>query len=209
MNSKHSTHKNKKRSKKDITLISVGLLFCLAGILLNEYIVGYAFMPNGSFQSLAARSAIWGIDAALIAWGIVTIIFRKREFVINFNIALTSLVIVSPFVGEVFIRTAIYLDVDYFRNPRLYAGWLDDDDQWKLRYSWGKAGNLQKAGFVADPLLGWMPQKSSDNPLGILADAPYNPDFNEKTVLFYGDSCVYGTKEMPVNKIVYIRYTLK
>ena len=187
-------------SKKEIFLICLGGLFCLVGLILNEFFLSPLLSPTGSFQSLGVRLAIWTTNILLVGWGAATILFRKREFIMNLNLAMISLIIITPFITEVFIRSAIALNVDFFRDPRLYAGWLDDDDQWKLRHLWSPDNGLQEAGFVWHPTLGWAVGPSAENPLGVLAADPYTPDFEAKTVLFYGDSFVYGTQAVPVNK---------
>ena len=190
--------------KKEIGLIFIGSIFCLLGMLSNEYLSNIFISANwAELLPPRVRVALWIINISLIAWGMTTIVFRHKPFVVNLNLALVSLFIITPIAGELFIRSAIYLEVDFFRNPRLYAGWLDDDDHWKLRYRWDKSTEeLEGGGFVADTLLGWTPQKSPQNPLGVLSDKPYVPDFSAKTVLFYGDSYVYGMSPTPIDKRV-------
>jgi hypothetical protein len=190
--------------KREIVLIFIGALFCLLGFLSNEYVTMIFIRPNlPDLVPLRIRVALWIINISLITWGCTTIVFRKRPVVVNCNLVLMSLLIVTPIVGELFIRSAIYLDVELFRQPPLYGGWLDDDVHWKLRYQWGKSGEeLEGGGFVTDPVLGWAPEKSSQNPLGILAGEPYEPDFGANTVLFFGDSYVYGMSSTPIDQRV-------
>lgn len=194
--------------KRDIVLTSVGSLFLLLGLLLNEYLLGNFLTAQSSIGSIPIVIIIRIIDIGLIAWGLITIIFRNREFVVNLNIAIASLIIFAPLLGEVILRSGIYLDLDNLRNPGLYAGFDYSEDYWKLRYQWQPntwrpkprqiASNKQD--IIIDPFLGWAPQKSADNPLGILSDRLYTPDFSKKTILFYGDSFVYGVTEVPIEK---------
>jgi len=190
--------------KKNIALVVVGSIFCLLGLISNEYIANLFVSPNlTEILPGRVRAALWIINAALVAWGVTTILLRRKAFVVNLNLALASVLIITPLAGELFIRTAIALEVDFFRNPRLYAGWLDDDDHWKLRYMWQKSGaELEGGGFVPDPLLGWAPARTPQNPLGVLTTRPYQPDFGAKTVLFYGDSYVYGMSPTPIEQRV-------
>ena len=179
-------------SKRDIVFIVIGSLFCVAGLLFNEFTLTRLFNFD-SLLSGSIRLTIWAVNIALILWGAITIVYRHRDVVVNLNLALVSLIVVSPFVAEVFIRSAVALNINYFRNPRLYAGWFEDEDHWKLRYLWQPNTSPTNAGFVVDPLLGWTPQKSEGNSLKVLAEAPYTPNFDDKTVLFFGDSFVYGS----------------
>lgn len=198
------TNTKKSVSKTEMVLMVIGVSFGLVGLLSNEYFSNI-FLGHNWAESLPFRvkAAIWIVNISLITWGIATIIFRKKPFVVNGNLALISLFIITPLVGELFIRSAIALQVDFFRNPHLYASWIDDEDLWKLRYQWQQSPERIEAGdFVRDPLLGWAPAKSAENPLGILANEPYTPDFTAKTVLFYGDSYVYGMDPTPIKQRV-------
>lgn len=185
-------------AKAEIIFIVVGVLFVLAGLLALV-----VFMSPGKLDSLSPRVdiAFWIISIGLIGWGVITIFWRKKSLIINGNLVLISLLVITPIAGELFIRTAIALNVEFFRNPHFYASWIDDDDLWKLRHQWDQsAPQLEGGGFVVDPLLGWAPEKTPQNPLGILAEQPYNPDFTAKTILFYGDSYVYGMSPTPINQ---------
>lgn len=189
-----------RHSKREISLIVVGIMFCLFGLLVSGLGLGLFSASSGAVDLPPRVSmALWILSISLIIWGASTIVFRNREAMINCNLALISMLIVTPIAAELFIRSAIYLDVEFFRNPRLYAGWSDDDDHWKLRHQWQKSeGPIEGGGFVPDPLLGWAPAQTSQNPLGILSDTDYQPDFSIPTILFYGDSYVYGMSPTPI-----------
>ena len=95
-------------------------------------------------------------------------------------------------VIEVGLRAGIHIGISPLRNPHLYAGWFEDEDHWKLRHRWQPETAPTNAGFVTDPVLGWRPPKSVDNPLAILSDGPYAHSSDRGALLFYGDSFVYG-----------------
>lgn len=117
---------------------------------------------------------------------------RKRDFRLNPSLFLLSMFILFPLLGEIFLRAAISLNIRCFRNPVLYADYFSDDDYWKLHNNWNKGRNSTRK-IPLDPLLGWSPRKHQHNPLGIISDSPYSPDFRKKSILFYGDSFVKGT----------------
>ncbi|TNF95983.1 MAG: hypothetical protein EP297_11085 [Gammaproteobacteria bacterium] len=179
---------------KDIILVSLGLLLCSAGIFL------FAGMYSFEFSSHSVKRIILGGAALIVVWGIITVVFRHRAFIVNLNVSLISFAVVAPFIAEIVIRSSIALGVDVFRNPKLYADPLNDDDYWKLRYIWNPrnlaTGNAER--FVVDQLLGWSPPKTRDNTMGIVSDAPYSQDFRKPAILFYGDSFVYGATLVPI-----------
>ncbi len=104
-----------------------------------------------------------------------------------------GVVIVTFVLGEVSLRAGIGLGISALRKPRLYAGWFEDDDHWKLRRRWQLGFSPLEAAFVTHPILGWTPETTPDNPLGILAEDSYAAALEEPAVLFFGDSFVYGS----------------
>lgn len=101
--------------------------------------------------------------------------------------------IVSLSVGalETLFRVGIFLNVSFFRDPGKYTDWTSDDDYWKLRNLWDKRVTAVTSD-VLDPILGWSPNRSQENPLGVIGVHPKSVKFDEPTVLFYGDSFVQG-----------------
>lgn len=92
---------------------------------------------------------------------------------------------------EMLFRMAIYLNLSAFRDPGLYADWTADDDYWKLRHLWQKRVTSPSP-EVLDPILGWSPNRTSANPLGVVGVHPQQIQYDQPTVLFYGDSFVQG-----------------
>jgi lysophospholipase L1-like esterase len=191
-------------SKRDKFFSFIGASYCLLGLSATVYMLGLSWLEQlPASMPGRVQMALWLINGSLVVWGLVTIFWRRRESVVNINILFITLFIVIPLTGELFIRSAIALEIEFFRNPRLYAGWSDDDDHWKLRYLWGKAHQeVEGGGFVLDRQLGWAPAKTPQNPLGILAEGAYQPDGNPGSVLFFGDSYVYGMSPTPINQRV-------
>jgi hypothetical protein len=180
--------------KNNIFLASLALILCIAGILLCMVAC------TNDFPSPVDWRVTQVLAGLLVAWVIISVILRRRDFVVNINISLISLAIVAPLLGEIVIRGAISLGIDLFRNPQLYSDPLNDDDYWKLRYIWNPkylaTGHDKK--FVVDRLLGWSPPRTPGNPMGIVSDTPYSPSSSKPPVLFYGDSFAHGAMMVPV-----------
>lgn len=110
----------------------------------------------------------------------------RRETAVRLALLVASL-LVALLLGELAIRIGIAAGWERLRDPRLYAGWCDDEDQWKLRYRWRKETRdaLAVTGFSHHPLFGWVgPERDVDEPLV----AP---------VLLYGDSYMSGVPPRP------------
>src|SRR5207247_8777562 len=73
----------------------------------------------------------------LVCWWFTTITYRITNLVTNLNLLLVSIVIMSPLLMEITLRTGIAVGHPKFRTPGLYANVLSDDDYYKLRIVWG------------------------------------------------------------------------
>src|SRR5437667_12730685 len=105
----------------------------------------------------------------LVCWGFTTIIYRRTDLVANLNLLLVSIVIMSPLLMEITLRTGIAIGHPKFRTPGLYANVLSDDDYYKLRIVWGldnivketaenpNLNEFQRSskGLASDPIFGW------------------------------------------------------
>jgi len=130
---------------------------------------------------------------------------RTRLFAIFIPIATIALCLGMMEIG---LRLAIsdVFKVSKLRQPRLYTDpWLDDD-YYKLTFLWERRHDGKdepEPGLVrydVDPLLGWAPKPTKENPLGIVTDMPYNADESGPSILFFGDSMVDGPEPIP-NKL--------
>jgi hypothetical protein len=92
---------------------------------------------------------------------------------------------------ETVFRVGIFFNVSFFRDPGKYADWTSDDDYWKLRNLWDKRVTAVSSD-VLDPILGWSPNRTEKNPLGVVGIHPQSIKFDVPSVLFYGDSFVQG-----------------
>lgn len=92
---------------------------------------------------------------------------------------------------EMLFRVGIFLNVSFFRDPGKYADWTSDDDYWKLRNLWDKRVTAVTSD-VLDPILGWSPNRSDENPLAVVGVHPKSIRFADPVILFYGDSFVQG-----------------
>jgi hypothetical protein len=118
------------------------------------------------------------------------------ELLSRIGLVLLGVCVLTPAIGELALRGGIALGSDRLRDPGLYADPYADDDYWKLQHRWGFKDNLQQAGTV-HPSLGWAPRVTERNPLGILVELPYEVDFAEECILFFGDSFVAGRGPLP------------
>ena len=109
-----------KSTTKERVLIGIGLACIVMGILCLMPIANIFFQPSGiigvhnwvtSFQII-----IGSIAVLLMGWGLITIIFRRREIVTNLNIFLVSSVVVAPLFMEVILRVGIAIGPGIFRH---------------------------------------------------------------------------------------------
>ena len=110
---------------------------------------------------------------------------------------------------EIFIRAALFSSMigeNRIRQPRHFGDpWLDDDC-WKLDFLFDQMRPKQpdrplgQIEFVRHEMLGWAPEVTEANPLGIVSDRPYMADGLQRPILFFGDSYVDGPELFP-NKI--------
>lgn len=111
---------------------------------------------------------------------------RRRTKIANLALLAASLIVVAPICGELALRLGILLDLEGVKNARLYAGWTDDDDCWKLLYRWSEQ-DAWDGPLVFDPDLGWT---MGEEEVGRCDDC-------ESPVLLYGDSFVFGVHPTP------------
>ena len=182
---------------KSKALATFGAAVVLAGLALSEPVLARWFVDDTRFAGGPVRIGVWALDLLLLCGGLAIIASRGRELGSNLALAMASLVLVIPF-GEALFRIGIASGSPTFRDPRLYAGWCDDDDQWKLRHRWipASAQSLTRSGFIFDPDLGWVserPQIAASVDLDLVA---------ANDILVYGDSFVYGTGLASVEETV-------
>lgn len=185
------------RSRRALLLTGVG--FVLLGLLANPWLLALAFSPDGVIDDPADLLLIGLFELVLLVWGFANIVFRNTELAAKINLLLVTLCILSPLVGEVGLRVLIAAGVESVRNPGLYADPLSDDDYWKLDYLWLHEQRKPNPTVTDHEILGWAPRKHPENPLGIIAEKPYTPDFDERAILFYGDSFVAGATQLHEN----------
>ncbi len=167
-------------------LFAFGIALILAGLALNEHVLARALAAEGSFRPGVVRSAILAAELMLVVLGVSILVLRRREIAVNLMLAMVSSTVFGLLGGELLLRGAIRLGVESVREPRLYAGWCDDDDHWKLRHRWLPETReaLGSSGFVFDPSFGWV--------------APGAPEGGGRAVLLYGDSFASGVDPTPI-----------
>ena len=173
-------------SGKERTLLGAGIVLILLGLSANEIFLARAVAEEGWLRPGAVRTVVRGFSLLLIAAGAVVAVLRRKEIAVNLLLALGSALVFGLVGGEILLRGAIHLGVESVRDPRLYAGWLDDDDQWKLRYRWRQKTRsaLAEAGFAFHSRYGWV--------------ATGSPATGGEAVLLYGDSFARGVEPTPV-----------
>jgi len=181
-------------------LLILGWLYIAIGLRVGKLVLAKQ-LGAGAFEGTRLIRTFAAVGVALVGWGLITILERRRKFLGTVNSLLATLLVVCPLLGELFFRTGIAFNISGFRNPGLYADAYADDDHWELAHRWysyhrlkGQASQMVfiPPGLQYSPTLGWAPKASPDNPLGILAKTPYQPDYVGPAILFYGDSFVYG-----------------
>lgn len=163
----------------------------LAGAAFNQHVVASLLTADGTIDSAPATRLVLLFQAGAIGWGMLTILLGRRDWVINANLTLLSLLLVWPLLGEALIRAGTSIGVAYFREPSLYADPYADDDYWKLAHRWG-SGVSDLRTLMPDSLLGWAPSVTMQNPFGLAGDAPRAVNMGRESMLFYGDSFVEG-----------------
>ena len=166
-------------------LLGAGILLILLGLLANEVFVARMVSDEGSLRPGKVRTLVRAASLALIVAGVAIALLRRREIAVNLLLALGSGLVFGLLGGELLLRAAIGLGIEKVRDPRLYAGWLDDDDQWKLRWHWLEAlrSELTDSGFEHHPRYGWV--------------ASGTPETGGRAVLLFGDSFAHGTDPTP------------
>jgi len=175
---------------------ALGMLLVGVGSLSNQWILAYLFSPDGVIDDRADLTLIWGFQAVTLAWGLINIVGRRKVFIARANLMLVTLCLLSPLAGEVAFRAMISLGAEGLRDPGLYADPFTDDDYWKLENLWSQKPDKEAGRFPRHETLGWAPPETDENPLGLISDTPYEPVFERKTVLFFGNSFVAGATEM-------------
>ncbi|MCP3960288.1 MAG: SGNH/GDSL hydrolase family protein [bacterium] len=166
-------------------LLGAGIVLILLGLLTNEIFLARMVAEEGTLRSGVVLNAVRAVSLMLIAAGVAISVLRRREIAVNLLLALVSALVFGLLGGELLLRAAIALGAESVRDPRLYGGWLDDDDQWKLRYRWQEKTRsaLAESGFEHHPRYGWV--------------ATGTPATGGRAVLLYGDSFAHGVEPTP------------
>jgi len=174
-------------------IVAVGgtLFVLIAGALPGNF-------HSGSSSVFGVNIFVAAVFLALTIWGGVTVRGRNRHTILMLNLVLLLLAAVMPILGETAIRLGIASGSSWFRAPSLYADALSEVDYHKLRALWQPQQDsgeedpgVSKVQY--DARLGWSYARTAENPLGILATIPYDPQDERRPVLFFGDSfVVYG-----------------
>ena len=124
----------------------------------------------------------------------------NRREKIYATIAITASTTLALGILELLFRTALFSDslaVDALRQPWRYADSTIDENYWKLLVIFNSSN--PQADLRADPAgrihpgLGWAPEVTPENPLGLISDRKYAISEVENPLLFYGDSFVAGS----------------
>ena len=105
------------KTKLVLTIIGVG--FIVIGVVFNEWVLAGLFSPDGSIENLRLKLVIWFLNLFAVGWGITTLLFKNRDFVINGNLLVFTICLFSPLVGGEFLyEAAIYPEREYaFVHP--------------------------------------------------------------------------------------------
>lgn len=78
------------------TLYTLGYLFLLVGLLLNEWTVPY--LLNIDPLGLKSRAFLWIADFVAISWGLLTIRYFEKEIIRNVNLLLVTFILLIGIV---------------------------------------------------------------------------------------------------------------
>lgn len=171
--------------------------------VLNQFFESRDSTALSRYMAAADRLAIWGTVWATIGFAALWLVHR---WMLRAGLRIrdaTIILAISLLLTEGVLRLALsdMFSVERLRNPSLYAAPLADDDYFKLKYRWNIPNRPRVNPRVTlrqfDPLLGWRPQESAANPLGLIEQTPYAADPNRPTILFFGDSYVAGKTKLP------------
>lgn len=171
--------------------------------VLNQFFESRDSTALSRYMAAADRLAIWGTVWATIGFAALWLVHR---WMLRAGLRIrdaTIILAISLLLTEGVLRLALsdMFSVERLRNPSLYAAPLADDDYFKLQYRWNIPNPPRVNPRVTlrqfDPLLGWRPQESAANPLGLIEQTPYAVDPNRPTILFFGDSYVAGKTKLP------------
>jgi hypothetical protein len=123
---------------------------------------------------------------------------RERGSLLNWVMFLASLILALG-LAEIGLRLALFSDL--FAVPQLRQAWRFadsgyEDDHWKLAFMFRAGNRAQRVGHI-DPELGWAPEVTPDNPLGLITDRSYRVEDLVNPMPFYGDSFVAGASPIP------------
>jgi len=164
-------------STSEKVAVAAGILFIIAGLISNEWLLARIFSPDGDLQA-NTRIAIWVVDIFLIITGSTFFFFAKRHQVMNLVVlVVTSLVCV--FAAEGILRL-----ID--PKPPKIRGLLIENDQktgsYGLRPNVNIATKLGLKKIVirtnSDGM--WWREVSRENPL------------KKTRIAFVGDSFTFG-----------------
>jgi len=171
--------------------------------VLNQFFEGRDSTALSRYIAAADRLAIWGTVWVTIGFAALWLVHR---WMLRAGLRIrdaTIILAISLLLIEGVLRLALsdVFSVERLRNPSLYAAPFADDDYFKLQYRWNIPNPPRVNPRVTlrqfDPLLGWRPQESAANPLGLIEQTPYAVDPNRPTILFFGDSYVAGKTKLP------------
>ena len=109
-----------KTSIREKVLILIGVTWIVGGAV--------AFLPVRNFLlyqlgSISPRHrelvliVMGSVVFILVCWGFTTITYRRTDLVANLNLLLVSIVIMSPLLMEITLRTGIAVGHPKFRTP--------------------------------------------------------------------------------------------
>ncbi|NOY39130.1 MAG: hypothetical protein GXO95_02545 [Nitrospirae bacterium] len=79
-------------SRAEKTVVATGILFIIAGLISNEWVLARLFSPDGDLRA-DTRILIWGLDIFMVAIGFMFIFFARRHHVTSLVVLLVTLLI--------------------------------------------------------------------------------------------------------------------
>ncbi len=90
-------------SKSNKTVVVIGSLFIIIGIICNKWTLTSLFSPDGIISSPIHRIIIWSFNIVCILLGLLLLIFKTKIFSKNLLLTFSS-IIICLLISEIFLR---------------------------------------------------------------------------------------------------------
>lgn len=176
--------------RRFVPVVSFGLLALIWNPPAFDWWIGSAVLEERGLRWLLVV-----LSSVFLLTAVLALVRGSSKTLVRSALLCFTVFAVFPLAAEGLVRVGMKLDVGDLGNPSNFSDPYTDGDYWKLLYRSGNLTNVTPA-VRSHPRLGWAQKSTPQNPLGILAEIPYEPQY-DNAILFYGDSFVASTTPMP------------